>query len=124
MIIYNNSTNENIKQFITDTTPNSKQLIEFINNGIIKIDSKCYISDSLNILDDTPIKAEYKNVLSMLTNLYEIDIDNCVMTHKQWINQIAMALTYKDYYNELVSDYKEYREFCEAQTIISYLNNY
>tara|TARA_R110000744_G_scaffold6245_1_gene22038 strand:- start:148 stop:492 length:345 start_codon:yes stop_codon:yes gene_type:complete len=114
MIIYNNSTNENIKQFITDTTPNSKQLIEFINNGIIKIDSKCYISDSLNILDDTPIKAEYKNVLSMLTNLYEIDIDNCVMTHKQWINQIAMALTHKDYYNELVSDYKEYREFCEA----------
>ena len=114
MIIYNNSTNENIKQFITDTTPNSNQLIEFINNGIIKIDSKCYISDSLNILDDTPIKAEYKNVLGMLTNLYEIDIDNCVMTHKQWINQIAMALTYKDYYNELVSDYKEYREFCEA----------
>jgi hypothetical protein len=114
MIVYNSNPIDNLRQFIKEALPTNKEKSLFIKQGIIKIKGKIYISDHNNILSDIPEKPEYKDTLGMLTNLYEIDIDNCVMTHRQWASQLAMALTYKDYYNELVSDYKEYREFCES----------
>jgi len=52
MIIYNNSKNENIKQFITEANPTKNQLIQFINKSIVKVFDTYYLSDEQNILSD------------------------------------------------------------------------
>ena len=52
MIVYNNSKNENIKQFITEANPTKNQLIQFINKSIVKVFDTYYLSDEQNILSD------------------------------------------------------------------------
>jgi len=49
-----------------------------------------------------------KEITEMLVNLYEVDLDNCLMTHEMWIEMVADALTNKDYLNELIIIHKEY----------------
>ena len=36
-----------------------------------------------------------EKIISDLIYYYEVDIDNCLMTHKDWIKEIANALTDK-----------------------------
>ena len=45
MIIYNNNTLDNIKEFIKDATPTNKEKSIFIKNDIIKIRGIIYVSD-------------------------------------------------------------------------------
>jgi|TARA_R110000824_G_scaffold346253_1_gene533038 hypothetical protein len=35
----------------------------------------------------------YKKWIEILTNYYEVDIDNCTMSNEAWIEQIAQAIS-------------------------------
>jgi len=41
---------------------------------------------------------------------YELDLNNCKMTHKSWINEIALLITNKDYKNQILKEIKEYKQ--------------
>ncbi len=59
---------------------------------------------------------EERNFLQVkedLENYYEIDLDNCLMNNIDWIEQIALLMTNKDYDKEILSEinlYKKTRE--------------
>ena len=38
-------------------------------------------------------KMNYKKWVKVLTNYYEVDIDNCTMSNEAWIEQIAQSLS-------------------------------
>tara|TARA_R110000765_G_scaffold361358_1_gene451551 strand:- start:609 stop:785 length:177 start_codon:yes stop_codon:yes gene_type:complete len=50
-----------------------------------------------------------EKIISDITYYYEVDLDNCLMTHKDWIKQIADALTDKDYLSKLKKEIEEYK---------------
>ena len=55
----------------------------------------------------------YLQVKEDLENYYEIDLDNCLMNNIDWIEQIALLMTNKDYDKEILSEinlYKKTRE--------------
>ena len=39
------------------------------------------------------MNTEYKNLLEDLHYFYEIDLDNCNMTSKEWIEELALSMT-------------------------------
>ena len=51
-----------------------------------------------------------KTIISDLTRYYEVDLENCNMTHKQWINQIAEALTDPEYLNKFNTELRLYNQ--------------
>lgn len=51
-----------------------------------------------------------EEIIGMLTHYYEIDLENCLVTHEMWVEEIAEALTNKNY---LASMVKEYEEYCD-----------
>lgn len=55
-----------------------------------------------------------KEIIEMLTHYYEVDLGNCLMTHEQWIAEVAKALTDKDYLKNLQEEYKKYLEEISA----------
>ena len=62
MTVYNNSKNENIKQFITEANPTENELIQFINKSIDKVLDNYYLSDEQNILSDKLFKSYEDNI--------------------------------------------------------------
>ena len=52
-------------------------------------------------------------IKEMIVHLYEIDLDNCILKPIDFANEIAKALTNKDYLKELTKEYKEYAELRE-----------
>ena len=53
---------------------------------------------------------EYKKILEDLLYYYEIDLDNCAMTNKDWINEIALLMTNSEYKNEILKEIEEYKQ--------------
>ena len=51
-----------------------------------------------------------KQIKEMIVYLYEIDIDNCILKPIDFANEIAEALTNKDYLKELIHEYKQYKD--------------
>tara|TARA_R110002124_G_scaffold214261_1_gene380326 strand:+ start:1082 stop:1258 length:177 start_codon:yes stop_codon:yes gene_type:complete len=47
-------------------------------------------------------------ILETIVHLYEIDIDNCLMTNKRWAIELSKALTDNNYLKELIKEHKEY----------------
>ena len=56
---------------------------------------------------------QYKKIRDDLEFYYELDLNNCGMTHKSWINEIALLITNKDYKNEVLKEIKEYKKVRE-----------
>ena len=52
----------------------------------------------------------HKEIKEMIIYLYEIDIDNCILQPIDFANEIANALTNKDYLKELIKEYKQYKD--------------
>jgi len=50
---------------------------------------------------------DYEEWVDVLTNYYELDIDNCMMSNESWIEQLALCLTYPE---SFIRDVIEYRE--------------
>ena len=53
---------------------------------------------------------ETGEIIDLISHLYETDIDNCIMSHSQWVIEVANALTDKKYLSNLVIEYKVYLE--------------
>jgi len=53
---------------------------------------------------------EYKNILEDLHYYYEIDLDNCAMTNKDWINELTLLITNPEYKNEILKEIEEYKQ--------------
>jgi hypothetical protein len=51
-----------------------------------------------------------KEIKEMIIYLYEIDLDNCILKPIDFANEIANALTNKDYLKELIKEYKHYKD--------------
>jgi len=41
---------------------------------------------------------------------YEVDLDNCEMTHEMWINELAKSMYLKGYKESFLKDYEEYQK--------------
>jgi hypothetical protein len=50
------------------------------------------------------------NLTADLIRYYEIDINNCIMTHEQWIYELVEAITNKEYLNEFNKELNLYNE--------------
>ncbi len=50
-----------------------------------------------------------EEIAEMIIYLYEIDIDNCILKPVDFANEIAEALTNKEYLKELKEEYKQYK---------------
>jgi len=51
-----------------------------------------------------------EQIIEMMLYIYEVDLDNCIMTHKAWITEVAEALTDPDYMDYLIKEYEECKE--------------
>ena len=51
-----------------------------------------------------------QEIIDNLTYYYEVDLDNCLMTHKDWIEQVANALTDRDYLCDFRKEFNQYKE--------------
>ena len=54
-----------------------------------------------------------ETIKDMIVYLYEIDLDNCHLKPIDFADEIASALTDKNYLKELTKEYKEYAELRE-----------
>jgi len=52
----------------------------------------------------------HKELKDDLEYYYELDLNNCQMTNKSWINEIALLMTNKDYKNQILKEIKEYKQ--------------
>ena len=53
---------------------------------------------------------EYNELRNDLEYYYELDLNNCQMTHKLWINEITLLMTNEDYKNKILKEIKEYKQ--------------
>lgn len=51
-----------------------------------------------------------EEIIAELIYYYEVDLNNCTMTHKDWIEEIAKALTDKDYLDTLKKEIEQYHK--------------
>jgi len=63
-----------------------------------------------------PNRSMYKqiNVLKLIEKLihyYEVDIDNCKMSHRMWIEELATAMSDKNYKDNFLKEHKDYVKF-------------
>jgi len=56
------------------------------------------------------MNTEYKNLLEDLHYYYEIDLDNCAMTNKDWINELVLLMTNPSYKDEILKEIEEYKQ--------------
>ena len=59
---------------------------------------------------DIIMGVNHENLREELEQYFEVDIDNCEMTHKSWINMIVLLMTTKDFKNELLNEVKFYQK--------------
>lgn len=52
---------------------------------------------------------KYKKIRDDLEYYFEIDLNNCEMTHKDWINEITLLITSDEYKYELLNEINEYK---------------
>ena len=55
------------------------------------------------------MKESLKSLKEKLTHYYEVDLDNCKMTHDDWIGDLANAILDPEYYNRFIKEYNKYR---------------
>jgi hypothetical protein len=59
-------------------------------------------------------KTEKDEIIEMFKHYYETDLDNCVMTHEEWIDEVAEALTNPNYLKEFKKKYNDYKQEINA----------
>ena len=55
------------------------------------------VNDELDIVKDLNLRL-YKKVKQKLTRYYEVDLDNCKMTNKMWVEELAKCMIDSDDY--------------------------
>lgn len=59
-------------------------------------------------------KTEKDKLVEQLKHYYETDLDNCIMSHEQWINVLAQAMTNPKYPEIFALEYEQYLKEREA----------
>ena len=49
-----------------------------------------------------------EELIERLRHYYEIDLDNCEMSHEDWINELAKAMYYDNYKENFIEQHEEY----------------
>ena len=49
------------------------------------------------------------DIKQKLEYYYELDLNNCIMTHKEWIGQLSEALTNEDYLKNFLKEFEQYK---------------
>jgi len=57
---------------------------------------------------------EKHEIFNMIERYYDVDLDNCTMTHKDWINEIVTALTDYRYIDKFKLMSEEYNKEMSA----------
>jgi|8_EtaG_2_1085327.scaffolds.fasta_scaffold28455_6 hypothetical protein len=50
-------------------------------------------------------------LIEKLIHYYEVDIDNCKMSHEMWIEELAKAMSDKNYKDNFLKEHKDYVKF-------------
>ncbi len=50
-------------------------------------------------------------LVEKLIHYYEVDIDNCKMSHEMWIEELAKAMSDKNYKDNFLKEHKDYVKF-------------
>ena len=51
---------------------------------------------------------QQQKLFQMFETYYDVDLDNCLMTHEDWIRNIVEALTDDNYLDKMMVFFKEY----------------
>ena len=56
-----------------------------------------------------------KELQDKLSHYYELDLNNCIMTHEDWVKELANALANPtEYLEDFKKEYKNYLEVISA----------
>ncbi len=51
---------------------------------------------------------KYLEIKEMLMHYYELDLNNCHMTHQDWIRELSECITNEKYLDNFLKEYKQY----------------
>ena len=52
-----------------------------------------------------------EELIEKLIHYYEVDLDNCEMSHRMWIEELAKSMYYDNYKENFLEQHKEYKKF-------------
>ena len=95
MIDYNIASNGLFGVSFDALTSEQQEAIIDINNQILEI-------------------TELTNLKQKLINYYEVDLDNCEMSHEMWIDELVKCMLTDGYKESFLEQYDEYQKLrCE-----------
>jgi len=56
------------------------------------------------------MKLDEQKLFSMFETYFDVDLDNCTMTHEAWIRHLVEALTDDKYLEKMVVCFQEYED--------------
>ena len=56
------------------------------------------------------MKLDEQKLFSMFETYFDVDLDNCTMTHEAWIRHIVEALTDDKYLEKMMVSFQEYED--------------
>jgi hypothetical protein len=62
----------------------------------------------LNDPEEDVMTMQQQKLFQMFETYYDVDLDNCLMTHEDWIRNIVEALTDDNYLDKMMVFFKEY----------------
>jgi hypothetical protein len=56
------------------------------------------------------MKLDKQKLFEMFETYFDVDLDNCTMTHEDWIRHIVEALTDNKYLEKMMVSFQEYED--------------
>jgi hypothetical protein len=56
------------------------------------------------------MKLDKQKLFEMFETYFDVDLDNCTMTHEDWIRHIVEALTDDKYLEKMMGSFQEYED--------------
>jgi len=56
------------------------------------------------------MKLDKQKLFEMFETYFDVDLDNCTMTHEAWIRHIVEALTDDKYLEKMMVSFQEYED--------------
>jgi hypothetical protein len=56
------------------------------------------------------MKLDKQKLFEMFETYFDVDLDNCTMTHEDWIRHIVEALTDDKYLEKMMVSFQEYED--------------
>ena len=103
-----------VAQKIYDEGEFDNELVLLIRDSVAELNLKNTYESIIDYLKNLNNKMKDKNKITLdelkekLIYYYEVDINNCEMTDKDWIEELARCMLYDDYKETFFRAYKEY----------------